>query len=62
MLCHRYQDGDATDASSWTCASGEVCEITYDLQAAESLEQLRIGKYGASGLSAYILLVDAAPW
>ena len=37
------RDGDATDSSSWTCASGEACEITYDLQAAESLEQLRIG-------------------
>ncbi|CAM9212730.1 unnamed protein product, partial [Laminaria digitata] len=35
-------DGDATDASSWTCSSGEVCELTYDLQAPESLEQLRI--------------------
>eukprot|EP00904_Undaria_pinnatifida_P008254 jgi/Undpi1/4559/HiC_scaffold_18.g07913.m1 len=35
-------DGDATDASSWTCTSGEVCEITYDLQAVESLDQVRI--------------------
>lgn len=38
------QDGDVTDSSSWTCFSGEVCEIIYDLQAPESLEQLRIGK------------------
>ena len=38
------QDGDATDASSWTCTSGEVCEITYDLQAVESLDQVRIGE------------------
>eukprot|EP00904_Undaria_pinnatifida_P008258 jgi/Undpi1/4562/HiC_scaffold_18.g07916.m1 len=35
-------DGDTTDSSSWTCSSGEVCEITYDLQAPESLEQVRI--------------------
>lgn len=38
------QDGDATGSSSWTCPSGEVCEMTYDLQAVESLEQLRIGE------------------
>ncbi|CAN0010264.1 unnamed protein product, partial [Ectocarpus fasciculatus] len=36
-------DGDASAASSWTCSSSdEVCEITFDLQAVESLEQLRI--------------------
>ncbi|CAM9500688.1 unnamed protein product [Scytosiphon promiscuus] len=39
-------DGDASDGSSWTCLSGEVCEITYDLQAVESLEQLRIAFSG----------------
>lgn len=41
-------DGDTSDASSWTCSSGEVCEITYDLQAPESLEQLRIAFSEAS--------------
>eukprot|EP00904_Undaria_pinnatifida_P008259 jgi/Undpi1/4563/HiC_scaffold_18.g07917.m1 len=41
-------DGDATDSSSWTCLSGEVCEIVYDLQAPESLEQLRIAFSEAS--------------
>eukprot|EP00904_Undaria_pinnatifida_P008263 jgi/Undpi1/4567/HiC_scaffold_18.g07921.m1 len=35
-------DGDTTDSSSWTCSSGEMCDITYDLQAPESLQQLRI--------------------
>ncbi|CAM9499220.1 unnamed protein product [Ectocarpus sp. 4 AP-2014] len=36
-------DGDVSAASSWTCSAGdEVCEITFDLQAVESLEQLRI--------------------
>lgn len=44
LACHCTQDGDVTDSSSWTCSSGEVCEITYDLQATESLEQLRIGE------------------
>ena len=38
------QDGDASDASSWTCLSGEVCGITHDLRAVESLEQLRVGE------------------
>lgn len=38
------QDGDSSDASAWTCSSGEACVITYDLEAAESLEQLRIGE------------------
>ncbi|CAM9855253.1 unnamed protein product [Ascophyllum nodosum] len=35
-------DGDAFDQSAWTCVSGEVCEITYDFGAVESLEQVRI--------------------
>ncbi|CAN0009638.1 unnamed protein product [Ectocarpus sp. 12 AP-2014] len=36
-------DGNATDGSSWACPSSEgACEITYDLQAVESLHQLRI--------------------
>ncbi|CAM9220801.1 unnamed protein product [Pylaiella littoralis] len=34
-------DGDATDASSWSCSS-ESCEITYDLETMESLQQLRV--------------------
>lgn len=38
------QDGDITDSSSWTCSSGEVCELTYDMEDVESLEQVRIGK------------------
>lgn len=40
----RQQDGDATDASSWTCSLAEACQITYDLGGVESLEQMRIGK------------------
>lgn len=40
----QQQDGDATDASSWTCSSGQACELTYDLGGVESLEQLRIGE------------------
>lgn len=43
-LKKHIQDGDAADSSSWTCSSGEACEITYDLQTVESLEQLRIGE------------------
>lgn len=38
------KDGDAFDDYSWTCSSGEVCEITFDFGVAESLEQVRIGK------------------
>lgn len=34
-------DGAPIGTSAWTC-SEEVCEITYDLQAPESVEQLRI--------------------
>lgn len=42
--CSLVQDGYAFDDSSWTCSSGEVCEITFDLGVAESLEQVRIGE------------------
>lgn len=45
-VCYHVQDGDASDASSWSCSSGGVCEITYDLEAVEALEQLRIGEEG----------------
>lgn len=65
----RYKDGDATDASSWTCVSGELCDINYDLQAAESLEQIRIGENGASMLDIHhvhtwyhiVAAVEASP-
>ena len=43
-VSHALQDGDSSDGSSWTCSSGEVCEITYDLGTMESLQQLRIGE------------------
>lgn len=36
------QGGDATHVSSWSCLPG-VCEIAYDLEATESLQQLRVG-------------------
>lgn len=33
-----------TESSKWTCLSGDVCELTYDLGVVESLEQLRVGE------------------
>lgn len=48
------KDGDTSEDQAWSCAAGDVCEITYDLEAVQSLEQIRIGKpagdsFGYSG-------------
>eukprot|EP00904_Undaria_pinnatifida_P008908 jgi/Undpi1/5147/HiC_scaffold_19.g08498.m1 len=37
-------DGDTSEDQAWSCAAGDVCEITYDLEAVQSLEQIRIAQ------------------
>lgn len=41
----QLQDGDNSTSSAWTCSGESACEITYDLQAIESVEQIRIGRW-----------------
>eukprot|EP00904_Undaria_pinnatifida_P008260 jgi/Undpi1/4564/HiC_scaffold_18.g07918.m1 len=52
-------DGNAADSSSWTCPSGSACEITYDLQAVESLEQLRVAFSTGAGAGGQLKIMAA---
>lgn len=45
-LSSSRQDGSADEDPSWSCSTGDVCEIVYDLVSPQSIEQIRIGECG----------------